>query len=183
MYRELPVEEAYHIQTGGPLIMIASVSEDGTADVMTAAWNAPFDTDQPLVVLDKSHTTSANILATGRYVICIVSDADTKSAFAAGSCKGRDVGDKFEAKGIPSRKSAKLGLKVPDGCLAYIECELKESEKSMFEKYGILVGKAVGVEADEKYWPEGAGDFREGMKHEVHHVSGSVLIRGGEITG
>lgn len=54
MYRELPVEEAYHIQTGGPLIMIASVSEDGTADVMTAAWNAPFDTDQPLVVLDKA---------------------------------------------------------------------------------------------------------------------------------
>lgn len=104
-------------------------------------------------------------------------------SLAAGSCKGRDVGDKFEAKGIPSRKSAKLGLKVPDGCLAYIECELKESEKPMFEKYGILVGKAVGVEADEKYWPEGAGDFREGMKHEVHHVSGSVLIRGGEITG
>ena len=78
MYRELPVEEAYHIQTGGPLIMIASVSEDGTADVMTAAWNAPFDTDQPLVVLDKSHTTSANILATGRYVICIVSDVETE---------------------------------------------------------------------------------------------------------
>ena len=159
MYRELPVSEAYHIQTGGPLIMIASVSKDGVPDVMTAAWNAP------------------------RYVICIVSDADTKSAFAAGSCKGRDVGDKFAAKGIPSRTSPKLGMKVPDGCLAYIECELQESEKPMFEKYGILVGKAVGVEADEKYWPEGAGDFREGMKHEVHHVSGSVLIRGGEITG
>ncbi len=41
MYRELPVSEAYHIQTGGPLIMIASVSKDGVPDVMTAAWNAP----------------------------------------------------------------------------------------------------------------------------------------------
>ena len=183
MYRELPVEEAYHIQTGGPLIMIASVSKDGVPDVMTAAWNAPFDTDQPLVVLDRGHTTSANILATGRYVICIVSDADTKSAPAAGSCKGRDVGHKFEAKGIPTTKSAKLGMKVPDGCLAYIECELQESERDMFGKYGILVGKAVGVEADARYWPEGAGDFREGMKHEVRHVSGSTLIRGGDITG
>ena len=183
MCRGLRVSEAYHIQTGGPLIMIASVSKDGVPGVMTAAWSAPVDTDQPLVVLDRGHTTSANILATGRYVICIVSDADTKSALAAGSCKGRDVGDKFEAKGIPSRKSAKLGMKVPDGCLAYIECELQESERDMFGKYGILVGKAVGVEADARYWPEGAGDFREGMKHEVRHVSGSTLIRGGDITG
>lgn len=100
MYQELDVSKAYRLLGGGQLINISTISVDGVPDVMTAAWNTPFDIDKPLVVLDQGHTTTANILATGRYVISIPDEELIKTCIKVGSAHGRDTGDKFTFAGI-----------------------------------------------------------------------------------
>ena len=112
MYKKINVRAANRLLCGGQIINISSVSSDGIHDVMTAAWNCPFDADQVLVVLDRGHTTTANILANGKFVISIPSEKDIEIINKVGSVHGRDVGDKFVWAGVKPDSSPVLNLQV-----------------------------------------------------------------------
>lgn len=181
MYLKLAPELAYHVMTGGPVINLASQSAEGVSDVMTAAWNCPFDTAEMLAVLDRGHTTSANILATGKYVISLPSLEQKALLLRAGSRHGRDCGDKFEALGIPAERSQLFGLKVIAGSLAYIECEL--CDRGLFAATGILRGTVKNLYVQEDMWNKQNDTFDPGCMHTVHHVSGEIFVSGGKIYG
>ena len=51
IYEKIPVKSANRLLCGGQIINVSSVSAEGIPDVMTAAWNCPFDSDEVLVVL------------------------------------------------------------------------------------------------------------------------------------
>lgn len=180
MYKNLPARAANRLLCGGQIINVSSVSAEGVYDVMTAAWNCPYDADQVLVVLDKGHTTTANIIADGRFVISVPSERDIQVINKVGSAHGRDTGDKFAWAGITPETSEKLGLKVIPGALAYIECELLDAE--VLRKTGICLGTAVNVYVKEELWDENGSHFAEGMKHTMSYVhEGLYRVNGREV--
>lgn len=178
MYLEIPCDRSYRLLTGGPLIMIASRSAEGVADVMSCAWNCPFDHDEMMPVLDTSHTTVANILATGILTICIPSVDQGRTIMAVGHLHGRDCGDKFAATSTPSI-TGRNGIRVVPDCLAYLECELLNAE--LLRSMGLCHCRVVRAAVAEECWDREQEHFGAGMRRTVHHVTGSLLISGGEL--
>ena len=169
MYINISEKAVSRLMSGGQIVTVSSVSKDGVADVMTAAWNTPFDSNMALVVLDLGHTTTRNILDTGKFVIGIPQKDQIKAINAVGSVHGRDCGDKFEYTKTPKEKSEKLGISVIPDQLAYIECEL--ADKETFEKTGVCIGKAVNVYVQDRLWDTDHDSFAEGFKETLHYVS------------
>ena len=180
IYEKIPVKSANRLLCGGQIINVSSVSAEGIPDVMTAAWNCPFDSDEVLVVLDKGHTTTANIIATEKFVISIPSQPDIALINKVGSAHGRDVGDKFVWADVKSEKSEKLSIPVLPDALAYIECEL--TEKDVFIKIGVCLGKVVNIYVKKGLWNAENSHFAEGMKQTMRYVyEGLYLIDGKEV--
>lgn len=180
MYKKLSTRTANRLLCGGQIINISSVSPDGVSDVMTAAWNCPYDADQVLIVLDRGHTTTANILDNGKFVISIPSEDDIRTINKVGSAHGRDVGDKFVWAGIESDKSQVLGLKVIPNALAYIECELINGD--VLDKTGVCLGKAVNIYVKDGLWDDEGSHFGEGMKLTLSYVhEGLYRVNGREV--
>lgn len=179
MYKSIPERCAARVLSGGPIVTVSSQSSDGVADIMTAAWNCPFDSNIVQVTLDLGHTTSENIKNTGKFVLGIPSKDQVEEIMKAGSVHGRDVGDKFDKLSIPYEFSEKLGLKVLRDQLAYIECELFDFD--IFAKSGICLGKAVSLYVQDKEWNDSEECFLDGAKHTLHHVKDNIFLCGHSI--
>lgn len=179
MYKTLVPRDASRLVGGGQIVTVASVSKEGVPDCMTAAWNTAYDSDQVLVVLDLGHTTTRNILDTGKFVVGIPDESLVKEILKVGSEHGRVTGDKFKWVGIAPEKSAKLGIDVIPGQMAYIECEL--GDKDVFEKTGVAIGKAVNITVKEELWDDESSSFGKGYQHNLHYVSGEVFCTGGTL--
>ena len=95
MYKKLPPGAANRLTCGGQMVTVATSSKEGVGDIMTAAWNTPYDSDQVLVVLDRGHTTTKNIIETGKFVVAIPHEGQIADINRVGSIHGRDSGDKF----------------------------------------------------------------------------------------
>lgn len=179
MYQTITTRAANRLTSGGQIITVATTSKDGVADVMTAAWNCPYDSDQVLVVLDLGHTTTKNILETGKFVVAIPSNKQIYTINKVGSAHGRDTGDKFVWAKADSEVSPTLGIKVLKDCLAYIECELTNA--SVLEQTGVCLGKAVNIYVKEGLWDDVNSSFAEGLKQAVHYIKEDQYLSGGDI--
>lgn len=176
-YQNLDVNEAFRVFTGGSTVTVSSVSKDGVSDVMTAAWNCPFDSSELIVVLASTHTTTENIINTGKYVIAIPHRDQKEDILKVGSLHGRDCGDKFDATGVSFELSQMLKLKVISNCLAYFECELLD--KDLLEKKGICLGKVLNLYVQEGLWNHSEHNFANGAKLSLHHVTEDKFLSGG----
>ena len=177
-YSFLENNKVHCLMGGGQLINVSSISSKGVPDVMTCAWNTVYDYDQPLVVLAKEHTTTRNILDTGRYVIALPGiDALTK-AYKVGSDHGCNTGDKFTFAGITPEHSSKFGIPVIPNALCYIECELLM--RDLFEKTGILIGRAVSVTVKDGLFDQEQELFKPGSSKIIHYVGGQYVYADGE---
>ena len=127
------------------------------ADIMTAAWNTPYDSDRVLVVLDRGHTTTKNIVETGNSWSRFRMEGQIADINRVGSIHGRD-----SVTSSPGRRSLRLlkssGSRSPDA-LVYIECE--PSILRHLQKTGVCIGKAVNItvkeELDEEHSSFAAG--------------------------
>ncbi len=180
MYRKIENDKAWRLISGGPIVMVSSVSSSGVPDVMSAAWNTAFNFDEPLVVLDTSHTTSENIRTTRHFAIAVPGADLLNPMLAAGTVHGRDVGDKFRSEHIAGFTSPHFALQIPTGCLAFIECNLRDEWYGLFAQTGILVGTAVHAAVLDELWDEEQESFVRGLRKTMHHVADKTLLTGGE---
>ena len=66
--------------------------------------------------------------------------------------------DEFEMAGLQPRPSIRVKPPGIEGCLAWAECLLEE--EMVREKFVLIVGKVVHLEADGRFWSESEGlDF------------------------
>ncbi len=177
-YQNLDVKEAFRVYTGGNTVTVASTSKDGVADVMTVAWNCPYDSDEIIVILALSHTTTENILDTGKFVVAIPEALQKEQILKVGSMHGRDCGDKFTASGVEYELSQKYSFKVLKNCLAYFECTL--SDKELLKKTGICMGHVENLYVRAGLWNEEFHNFKEGAKLALHHVTEDQFLSGGK---
>lgn len=128
-----------------PVLMIATYNEDGSIDVMNAAWGTMLERNQVILNLTETHKTVKNIRNRKAFTVSI---ANTKNVVAAdyfGVVSGNNTPNKFENSGLTAVKSDNVDAPIINEFPICLECELLEGENN----WGI-VGKVVNVSCDEE---------------------------------
>lgn len=131
-----------------PVLMIATYNEDGSVNVMNAAWGTMQARDIVALNLSETHKTVENIKARGAFTVSIADTAHMAEADYFGVESGNKVSNKFENSGLTSSKAEKVDAPVINEFPLCLECEFIEYQD---DKYGCgVIGKVVNVTADEK---------------------------------
>lgn len=131
-----------------PVLMIATYNEDGSVNVMNAAWGTMQERDHVALVLSEGHKTVKNIKARGAFTVSIADAAHVVEADYFGVESGNRVPDKFAKSGLTASKAETVDAPVINEFPLCLECEFVEYQDS---KYGCgVIGKVVNVTADER---------------------------------
>ena len=140
-----------------PVLMVAAYNEDGSVNVMTAAWGTMQARDHVALVLSESHKTVKNIKARGAFTVSIADAAHVTEADYFGIESGNKVSDKFAKSGLTASKAEIVDAPVINEFPLCLECEFIEYQDN---KYGCgVIGKVVNVTADESVMAEGKVDM------------------------
>lgn len=83
-----------------PVLMIATYNEDGSVDVMNAAWGTMLERDQVILNLTETHKTVKNIKTRKAFTVSIADAAHVVEADYFGVVSGNNTPDKFEKSGL-----------------------------------------------------------------------------------
>ena len=97
MRKDLPITTALFPM---PVILIATYNEDGSVDVMNAAWGCAYTYTQVFLNLDSAHKTFKNILRNKAFTIALADAEHVAQADYVGMVSANNVKDKFEKSGL-----------------------------------------------------------------------------------
>ena len=121
-----------------PVLMIATYNEDGSVNVMNAAWGTMQERGTVALNLTESHKTVKNIKAKGAFT-------------------GNKVPDKFARSGLTASRAETVDAPVINEFPLCLECEFIEYQNN---EYGCgVIGKVVNVTADESVFVDGRLDM------------------------
>ena len=128
-----------------PVLMIATYNEDGSIDVMNAAWGTMLERNQVILNLTETHKTVKNIRNRKAFTVSIANAKNVVAADYFGVVSGNNTPNKFENSGLTAVKSDNVDAPIINEFPICLECELLEGESN----WGI-VGKVVNVSCDEE---------------------------------
>lgn len=128
-----------------PVLMIATYNEDGSVNVMNAAWGTMIDRNIVGLNLTESHKTVKNIKERKAFTVSIADSKHVDEADYFGIVSGNNTPNKFENSGLTATKSENVDAPIINEFPICLECELLEGESN----WGI-VGKVVNVSCDEE---------------------------------
>ena len=126
-----------------PVLMIATYSEDGTPDVMNAAWGGMYDTDKVCICLG-SHRTTTNIGKRRAFTVSAAVAEHVVGEDYVGIVSGNDVPDKLARAGFHTIKSDYVDAPLIDELPLAVECTLDKINED-----GCVIGTIVNVAVDE----------------------------------
>ena len=130
-----------------PVLMIATYNEDGSIDVMNAAWGTMLNRDQVILNLTETHKTVQNIKKRKAFTVSIADSKHVVEADYFGVVSGNNTLNKFENSGLTATKSENVDAPIINEFPICLECEFIEYQD---DEYGCgVVGKIVNVTADE----------------------------------
>lgn len=88
-----------------PVLMVATYNEDGSVNVMNAAWGTMQDRGTVALNLTETHKTVQNIKARGAFTVSIADAAHMVEADYFGVESGNRVADKFARSGLTASKA------------------------------------------------------------------------------
>ena len=140
-----------------PVLMVATYNEDGSVNVMNAAWGTMQERGNVALNLTETHKTVKNIKATGAFTVSIADAAHVIEADYFGVVSGNSVSNKFENSGLTASKAEMVNAPVINEFPLCLECEFIEYQS---EEYGCgVIGKVVNVTADESVMVDGKIDM------------------------
>lgn len=130
-----------------PVLMVATYNEDGSVNVMNAAWGTMQERGNVVLNLTETHKTVKNIKARGAFTVSIADAAHIVEADYFGVESGNRVSNKFENSGLTASKSGTVDAPIINEFPICLECEFIEYQNG---EYGCgVIGKVVNVTADE----------------------------------
>ncbi len=130
-----------------PVLMVATYNEDGTVDVMNAAWGTMLERDHVILNLTETHKTVQNIKARKAFTVSIADAAHVVEADYFGVVSGNNTPDKFAKSGLTATKSALVDAPIINEFPLCMECEFIEYQD---DEYGCgVIGKVLNTSADE----------------------------------
>ena len=140
-----------------PVLMVATYNEDGTIDVMNAAWGTMVDRDVVALNLGADHNTVKNIKARKAFTVSIADAAHLVEADYFGIASGNNTPDKFAKSGMTAAKSENVDAPIINEFPLCMECEFIEYQDN---QYGLgVIGKVVKTTADERVMKDGKVDI------------------------
>lgn len=134
-----------------PVVLISTVSKDGIRNA--APWSNFTPVLRPLdeVLLASwiKRDTLENIRRTGEFVVNVPTTGMEDAVMITARNYPPEVSE-FQEAGLKERPSAKVKPPGIEGCLAWAECVLQEEIAR--EKFVLIVGKVVHLEADERFF-------------------------------
>ena len=131
-----------------PVLMVAAYDENGTVQVMNAAWGMISAMDKVALFIDEDHATTKAIRQTKAFTVSLADRDHMDVADFFGIATGNKMADKFARSGYHAEKSAHVNAPVIAEFPVTMECELAEITET--ENLHAVVGKIVNVSADEK---------------------------------
>ncbi len=130
-----------------PVLMVATYNEDGSVDVMNAAWGMMIDRDIIALNLTETHKTVKNIKNRGAFTVSIADANHVKEADYFGLVSGNNTEDKFKNSNLTTVKSEYVDAPIINEFKVCMECEFIEYQNG---EYGAgVIGKIVNVSAIE----------------------------------
>ena len=95
-----------------PVLMIATYNEDGSINVMNAAWGTMYDRDQVILNLTESHKTVKNIRKRKAFTVSIANAKNVVAADYFGIVSGNNTENKFDNSGLTITKSENVDAPI-----------------------------------------------------------------------
>ena len=139
-----------------PVLLISTFNEDGTVDVMNAAWGTMLERDMVALNLTETHKTVQNIKSRKGFVIHIADAKHVVEADYFGVVSGNKEPDKFAKSGLSFVKSELVDAPVINEFPIAMECEFTEYQN---DATGIgVIGKVLRTSVEEAYMKDGNVD-------------------------
>ena len=140
-----------------PVLLISTFNDDGSVDVMNAAWGTMLDRDMVALNLTETHRTVENIKARKGFVIHIADAAHVAEADWFGVVSGRKEPEKFAKSGMTFVKSGLVDAPVINELPVAIECEFVEYQD---DATGLgVIGKVLRTSVEEAHLKDGRVDI------------------------
>lgn len=132
-----------------PVFLVASYADDGSANVMNAAWGGICSSSPPslAVSIRPERQSYANIIARQAFTINIPSTDQAVAADYFGLVSGRDI-DKIATSGMAVEKAEHVDAPVLVDCPLSVECRLRAVHE--IGVHTQLVGEIIDVKVDEQ---------------------------------
>lgn len=137
-----------------PVFMIGSYDENGTADVMNAAWGGISEANEISICLSAEHKTVKNILARRAFTVSMATVETMTACDYVGIVSANDVPDKFKKAGFHAVKSSFVDAPLIAELPMAMECTLLSYDPETCR----MVGRIVNVCAEESVLTEGKID-------------------------
>ena len=140
-----------------PVLLISTFNEDGSVDVMNAAWGTMLDRDVVALNLTETHKTVQNIKERGGFVIHIADAKHVAEADFFGVVSGNKEPEKFKKSGLSFVKSDIVDAPVINELPIAMECEFIEYQN---DDTGIgVIGKVLRTSVEEEHLKDGRVDI------------------------
>lgn len=140
-----------------PVLMIATYNEDGSVNVMNAAWGTMQERGTVALNLSENHKTVQNIKARSAFTVSIADADHMVEADYFGVESENQVPDKFARSGLTASKAETVDAPVINEFPLCLECRFIEYQDG---EYGCgVIGKVVNVTADERVMVDGKVDM------------------------
>ena len=135
-----------------PVLLIATYNEDGSVDVMNAAWGMMEDMTKVALNLTETHKTVKNIKVRKAFTVALADSNHIAEADYVGIVSGNNVKDKFEKSGLHAIKSSNVDAPIIEEFPITMECKFIEYQDG---EHGCgVIGEIVNVSADENVLDE-----------------------------
>lgn len=146
MRKELKINPMIYPQ---PVLMLATYNEDGSVDVMNAAWGGAADMDMIMVSLTPTHATVINFLRNKGVTISLPTSKFIAEADYFGIDSALKVKNKFQRTGLHTHKADSVDAPVIDEFPLCLECEFDS-----VDEYGIYFFRIKKITAKEEVLDE-----------------------------
>ena len=136
-----------------PVLLISTFNEDGSVDVMNAAWGTMLDRDMVALNLTETHKTVQNIKARKGFVVHIADAKHVVEADYFGVVSGNKEPDKFAKSGMTYTKSDLVDAPVINELPIAMECEFIEYQS---DDTGLgVIGRVLRTSVEEANMKDG----------------------------
>ncbi len=140
-----------------PVLLISTFNEDGTVNVMNAAWGTMVERDMVALNLTETHKTVKNIKERGGFVIHIADAKHVAEADWFGVVSGNNTPDKFAKSGMTFEKSALVDAPIINELPVAMECKFVEYQS---DETGLgVIGRVLRTSVEEAHLKDGKVDI------------------------
>ena len=159
-----------------PVLMIGTYDENGTPNLMNAAWGGQYGANTVMLCLS-SHKTTDNIKLKGAFTVSFATAGTVIPCDYVGIVSANNEPDKLKKAGFTVVKSEFVDAPIINELPLTLECKLLK-----FNEDGNVIGEIINVSADESILTDDNVDYKK-LDAIIFDPTAAAYIRLGEKVG